>query len=187
MVLIVLSLLSAFFSKYYTAAPVKLAYRGWGEFFVWLAFGPMAISVAVISQNVSFNDLVFLTMPITGISTLSILLVGEIIDFDADKVAGKWGVAVRRGKRFTGILYFLVQAVLCANIVVLSLTLGPGGWIVLLSLVPYVFLWPAILKILLFSYDEIERLKKAARQNVSLHLIFSLLFTVSLLAIVLSI
>jgi 1,4-dihydroxy-2-naphthoate octaprenyltransferase len=38
MTLIVLFFSSVFFSKYYTAAPVKLAYRGLGEFFVWLAF-----------------------------------------------------------------------------------------------------------------------------------------------------
>ena len=88
-ILIILVCLSAFFSKFYTAAPIKLAYRGWGEFFVWFAFGPMAITVAVISQNINLNSIVFATMPITGISTLSILLIGQIIDFDADKAAGK--------------------------------------------------------------------------------------------------
>jgi 1,4-dihydroxy-2-naphthoate octaprenyltransferase len=87
-----LYILSAFFSKYYTAAPVKLASRGLGEISVWFAFGPMAILVAAVSQNIGLHPLVILAMPATGISTLSILLVGQLIDLPADKEGGKWAV-----------------------------------------------------------------------------------------------
>jgi len=84
-----LYLLSAFFSKYYTAAPIKVAYRGLGEVSVWFAFGPMAILVAAVSQNLGFHPTILIGMPATGISTLSILLLGQMIDLDADKATGK--------------------------------------------------------------------------------------------------
>jgi len=184
-ILIILAGLSAFFSKFYTAAPLKLAYRGWGELSVWFAFGPMAIAAAVISQNVNLNSIVFATMPITGISTLSILLIGQIIDFDADKEAGKWGVAVRCGKKFTGILFLLVQIILCVNIIVLSIIFLDHHWLIMLSLVPYLILLPNLIKILVVHFNNIELLKTAAQQNVLLHLIFSLLFVITLLISVL--
>ncbi|MBN1683945.1 MAG: prenyltransferase [Gammaproteobacteria bacterium] len=178
-ILIILTVLSAFFSKYYTAIPLKLAYRGWGELSVWFAFGPMAISIAVIGQNVSLSPIVYTIMPIPGISTLSILLIGQIIDFDADKSAGKWGVAVRHGIQFTGILYGIVQIALCANIISLSTLILNNSWPILISLIPYVVLLPKILKILLFQANEIDLMKKAAALNVLLHLIFSTLFIIS--------
>lgn len=176
--------LSAFFSKYYTAAPIKLAYRGWGEISVWFAFGPMATLVAAVSQNVGLNNLVFVAMPITGISTLSILLIGQMIDFDADKVAGKWGIAVRFGNKTTGYVYSIVQLLLCANIIILSLKHLNNGWPILFSLIPYAILLPQILNVILLHCSEIELLKKAARLNVFLHLIFSLLFIFTLIGVV---
>ena len=180
-ILIVLACLSAFFSKYYTAAPLKLAYRGWGEFSVWFAFGPMAITVAVISQNISLSSTVFAAMPFTGISTLSILLIGQIIDYDADKAAGKWGIAVRLGKRFAGIFYIVVQICLCINIIVLSMLFLDHSWIILISLVPYILLFPKLIKTLLVHFNDVEILKTAARQNVLLHLSFSFLVVISFL------
>jgi 1,4-dihydroxy-2-naphthoate octaprenyltransferase len=80
-----LYLLSAFFSKYYTAPPFKLAYRGWGEISVWFAFGPMAILIATVGQNLGLHPLIWLLMPATGLSTSSILLAGQMIDLDADR------------------------------------------------------------------------------------------------------
>ena len=179
--LIALLLLSAFFSKYYTAAPVKLAYRGWGEFFVWLAFGPMAILVAAVSQNVGFHKIIFSAMPITGISTLSILLIGQMIDLDADKATGKLGVAARLGNRATSYIYMVVQFLLCLNIVILSIIYIRNGWPVLISLIPYIIFLPKILKILIPKYNRPELLKTAAKFNVLLHLSFSLLFILSII------
>lgn len=179
--LIVLFLLSVFFSKYYTAAPIKLAYRGLGEFFVWFAFGPMAVLVAAVSQNVGFHKIIMIAMPVSGISTLSILLIGQMIDLEADKVTGKWGVAARLGNKTTGTLYCFVQIVLCINIIELSLVLINKGWPILMSLTPYLLLAPKIFTILIHHYNDPEFLKKAARLNVLLHLLFSFLFILGLL------
>jgi hypothetical protein len=51
-----------------------------------------------------------------------------------------------------------------------------GGWPILISLIPYLLLLPKILKILRKDYDHSDGLKKAARMNVQIHLLFSLLF-----------
>ncbi|HEX9933744.1 MAG TPA: prenyltransferase [bacterium] len=179
--LIFLFLFSAFFSKYYTAAPIKLSYRGWGEFFVWFAFGPMAVLVAAVSQNVGFHKIILILMPISGISTLSILLIGQMIDFEADKATGKWGVAVRLGNKATSYIYLFVQIILCINIILLSLFFLDDGWPILLSLIPYILLAPKIIKILICNAGDLKMLQKAAKFNVFLHLLFSSLFILSII------
>jgi len=175
-----LFLLSVFFSKYYTAAPVKLSYRGWGEISVWLAFGPMAILVAAVSQNVGFHEIIITAMPATGISTLSILLIGQMIDLNADKATGKLGIAARSGNKFTSYLYLVVQFVLCLDVIILALWYIHHGWLLLLCLIPYAILLPRIWKILSGGYDDADLLKTAAKLNVLLHISFSLLFAIGL-------
>lgn len=173
--------LSAFFSKFYTAAPLKLAYRGWGEISVWFAFGPMAILVAAVSQNVGLHNTILAAMPLTGISTLSILLIGQMIDLDADKATGKLGIAARRGNKAAFYLYVAVQLLLCLDVVILSLWFVDRGWPILLALLPYIFIFPKITKSLRTQYANPAVLKKAAGFNVQIHLLFSILLSVGIL------
>ncbi len=173
-----LFLLSAFFSKYYTAPPVKLAYRGLGEFSVWFAFGPMAVLFAALSQNIGFHPWVIMLMPATGLSTLSILLVGQMIDLEADRKGGKHGVSSRLGTRFTAWLYLVVQILLVMNIIVISYKYPGASRIFLLALVPYILIFPKAAKIILTGHDEPESLKTGAKLTVLTHIAFSLLLLV---------
>ncbi len=178
--LLILYLLSAFFSKFYTAAPIKIAYRGLGEIAVWFAFGPMAILVAAVSQNVGLHPIILTAMPATGISTLSILLLGQMIDLEADKSTGKWGLAVRLGTRATSYIYLLVQIFLTLDIVVLSQVLNPKGWVILICLIPYILILPQIWKIINENHDDPKALQTAAKMNVKLHLLFSILLSLGI-------
>jgi len=172
--------MSAFFSKSYTAAPIKVAYRGFGEISVWFAFGPMAILVAAVSQNVGLHPIILTAMPATGISTLSILLLGQLIDLDADKATGKWGVAARLGTKATSYIFLLVQIILVIDIVVLSQVLNPRGWVILICLLPYILLLPQIWKIMNKNHADPKALQIAAKMNVQLHLLFSILFSLGI-------
>lgn len=180
-----LYILSAFFSKYYTAAPVKLASRGLGEISVWFAFGPMAILVAAVSQNVGFHPLIILAMPATGLSTLSILLIGQLIDRPADKQGGKWGVAVRLGTGFTAYLYLVIQILLIANILLLAILIGGKGLLIIICLIPYFLIFPRTARLVIKNHDNPQALKEAAKMNVQIHLLFSILFVAGMLGIVL--
>jgi 1,4-dihydroxy-2-naphthoate polyprenyltransferase len=176
-----LYLLSAFFSKYYTAPPFKLAYRGLGEISVWFAFGPMAILIAAVGQNLAFHPMVLLLMPMTGLSTSSILLCGQLIDLDADRAGGKHGVASRMGTRFTAILYLLVQTGIIINIAALCWFLPGNSWPLLLALIPYLLIFPKAASIVLKSHNNAVKIKEGAKLTVMIHLAFSLLLIVGLL------
>jgi 1,4-dihydroxy-2-naphthoate octaprenyltransferase len=173
-----LFLLSAFFSKYYTAPPFKLAYRGWGEISVWFAFGPMAIFIATIGQNVGLHPLVWLVMPVTGLSTSSILLAGQMIDLDADRAGGKHGVASRMGTRFTSVLYILVQSGIIINVILLFIFFPGHSWLFLIALIPYILIFPKAAGIIFKSHDNPDMIKQGAKLTVLIHLAFSLLLIV---------
>ena len=175
-----LYLLSAFFSKFYTAAPIKVAYRGLGDISVWFAFGPMAILVAAVSQSIGFHPIILTAMPATGISTLSILLLGQMIDLDADKATGKWGVAARLGTKATSYIYLLVQIILMIDIIVLSQVLDSSGWVILICVIPYILILPQIWKIMSRNHDDPKALQTAAKMNVQLHLLFSILLSLGI-------
>ncbi len=173
-----LFLLSAFFSKYYTAPPFKLAYRGWGEFSVWFAFGPMAVLIATISQNLGLHPLVWLLMPATGLSTSSILLAGQMIDLDADRAGGKHGVASRMGTKFTSVLYLIVQSGIVANLILLYIYFPGNSWIFLFALIPYLIIFPKAAGIIFKNHDNPDLLKKGAKLTVLIHVAFSFLLIV---------
>lgn len=180
-----LFLLSAFFSKYYTAPPFKLAYRGFGEISVWFAFGPMAILIAAVGQGIGFHPQILMLMPATGLSTSSILLVGQMIDIDADREGGKHGVASRMGTGFTSGLYLFVQIAIIFNILLISYFYPGTSWIFLFVLLPYLFLFPGAARIITTFHNDPGHLKRGAKLTVLIHLAFSLLLIVTLILYVL--
>jgi len=181
--LIGLGVLSIFFSKYYTAAPIKLAYRGLGEVSVWFAFGPMAVLVAAASQNVLFHPYVVAAMPITGLSTASILWMGQMIDLPADARAGKRGIVTRIGSRRGRWGFLLIHSLLVGNLLVLGFAVLPQGWPVLAALIPYVLLLPRTWQQVYRFHDQPTSLKPAAGWNVQIHLLMSGLLILGLAAI----
>ena len=182
----VLVAISAFFSKYYTAPPIKLAYRGLGEVSVWLAYGPMAILIAAVAQNTGFHPQVLLLMPVTGLSTASILIAAQLIDLEADRPTGKHGVASRFGTKNTALLYNFVHFALIINIVLIAFTYPGNGWVFLISLIPYLFILPKAGNIILMHHDDPDKVKGAAKLTVMLHVAFSasLILTLSLYSVV---
>ncbi|HOC24541.1 MAG TPA: prenyltransferase [bacterium] len=179
-----LYLLAAFFSKYYTAAPVKLAYRGLGELAVWFAFGPMAILVAAVSQNTLFHPFIIAAMPITGLSTSSILWMGQLIDLQADSSSGKRGLVARTGSRLGRWGFLVIHLLLIANLIVLALIVLPQGWPLLAALLPYLLL-PRTWKQVLRYHDQPGELKAAAGWNVQIHLGMAVLLVLGLCAVLL--
>ncbi len=174
-------LVSALLSKYYTAAPIKLAYRGLGEIAVWFTFGPLATLLAWIAQNPRFHPVLVTCMPIGGLSTLSILLVGQMIDLPADRMSGKLGFAARFGGKAAAALYLAVQTAIVVNVAGLAFHLGQSGWPLLLSLVPYAVLLPRIARQLKAQHNDPARLVGMAKLNAQLHLVFSAILILGML------
>jgi 1,4-dihydroxy-2-naphthoate octaprenyltransferase len=102
----------------YHGPPFRLAYRGLGEFAVFLVYGPLvALTTFVVQTHALDWRVVWLSLPL-GLQIAAFLWVNEFPDHDADKASGKRNLVVRLGKRRAGrllpVFYLAAGAILAA-------------------------------------------------------------------------
>lgn len=131
LVIALLLALSLLLAAGYTAGPYPLAYKGLGDLFVFLFFGPVACLSCYYLQT---KDLSF-ECNIVGIAlgslSTAILAVNNIRDIEEDKKAGKRTLAVRFGIVFGKVEYIIL---LCIPAII-TLTLSVKHPLTLLSLI----------------------------------------------------
>ncbi|MEM0482049.1 MAG: prenyltransferase [Nitrososphaerota archaeon] len=132
--------LGLFFSYFYTAPPLKLAYRGFGELAVFLGFGPVIVleTYFVQTQNIGL-DAIAASIPI-GLLIMLILYVNEIPDVPYDREAGKMTLLTRFTKVHA--LSFLAGSFTATYLSILLtplLNLGPASVLIALSCVPLAY------------------------------------------------
>ena len=129
--LLVVGLLSILAGVLYTGGPRPYGYAGFGEIFVFLFFGLVAVAGTYYVQTVEVNwQAIALAVPV-GLLASAILVVNNVRDIDTDRRAGKNTLAVRLGREKSRTLF--------AAMVLLSFPL---------ALVPSLFgdlsFWPAL-------------------------------------------
>jgi 1,4-dihydroxy-2-naphthoate octaprenyltransferase len=157
----------------YTAGPVPLAYRGLGDLFVFVFFGPIACLSTYYLQAHTFNFSCNIIGLALGALSTAILAVNNIRDIDEDKRSGKKTLTVRFGIVFGKVEYVLLLVI--PSVVVLSLS--PSRPFILLSLIYLIPAWNVTKKVL-FSNDATELNKSLARTGATLFL-FTALFCIS--------
>ncbi len=97
----------------YTGGPFPLGYRGLGDVFVLLFFGPVAVAGTYYVQalDIDWRPIVAGLGP--GLISAAILAVNNLRDRETDAKAGKRTLAVRLGVRFTRLEYTTCVVVAC--------------------------------------------------------------------------
>jgi 1,4-dihydroxy-2-naphthoate polyprenyltransferase len=158
---------------FYTAAPVKFKYKAWGEFFVFLMWGPLMFEGAFAVQRQALSlKVLYISIPF-GILVGLVLLANNIRDIAYDSRQGIKTVGILLGKRQSLFLY--AGLILAAYLYVIGLVvvgiLSPWGLLVLLSLP----------KAVLLLRSFMEKVPEAADAvTAQLNTIFGLLLIVSL-------
>ena len=84
----------------YTGGPFPYGYRGLGDVFVLLFFGPVAVAGTHYVQTLTFSPEAAIAGLAPGLISVAVLAVNNLRDIDTDAAAGKRTLAVRFGERF---------------------------------------------------------------------------------------
>jgi len=85
----------------YTAGPRPIAYSGWGEFFVLVFFGVVAVCGMYYLQSGTTALTPLIAGAAVGLHSSAVLVVNNLRDIDSDRRIGKNTLAVRCGRTFS--------------------------------------------------------------------------------------
>lgn len=160
----IIGVLVAFF---YTKVLIKLGFAGIGETACGIGFGPLIIMGAyyVQAQILLFN--VFLTSIPIGIFVMTILLINEFPDYEADKSVEKKTLVVMLGKKKAIKLYSFMMVF--AYIMMLALIVS--GLLPFYCSIVFFSIPIAVkaIKILGKNFDNISELMPANAATIALH------------------
>lgn len=89
------ALAAAALSLFYSGPPVRLSYRGLGEFAIGLIFGPLNMLGVYYAACGEMNATLFLLSLAVGLLVMNIVYVHAILDYVPDRKIGKQTLAVR--------------------------------------------------------------------------------------------
>ena len=92
----------------YTAGPFPLAYKGFGDLFVFIFFGPVSLLGTVFVISGKLHPSAWLASIAMGLLITAILVVNNLRDIETDRKAGKRTFAVIVGERGAKLEYTLL-------------------------------------------------------------------------------
>jgi len=106
--ILLIGLISIISGYAYTAGPYPLGYNGWGDFFVFCFFGPIAVCGTYFLQSQSVSLPSVYSGIIIGCLSVLLLCINNLRDVETDKEAGKRTLAVRAGSGFVRCMFILL-------------------------------------------------------------------------------
>lgn len=174
---LILGLCGAALGYLYTAPPVSISYKGWGELCVGLTFGPLSVLGAYYVQT-GFLDWrpIYASLPVAALIT-AVLFINQYPDYFQDKAAGKRNLLVQWGKEKGLPLYYGLMALPYAVVAIgIALNIFPV-WALLTALTA-----PLAAKAVITAYrywEDDKRLMPANALTITCHLSLSILMALA--------
>ncbi|OPY89048.1 MAG: 1,4-dihydroxy-2-naphthoate octaprenyltransferase [Syntrophus sp. PtaU1.Bin208] len=142
-------------SIFYTAPPVKFAYRGFGELGLLVNFGPVLVLGSYYVQRGTLDTEPLVVSLVPGFLMWSMIVINEIPDYEEDRRSGKLNLVARFGREAGVVLY--EAGLLCAfGIIAGSVFFGVAPFPALLG---FAALPPALRSVRLLRNFYQDRLK----------------------------
>lgn len=169
-----IGLIGFFACIFYTASPIKFKYRAWGEFFVFLMWGPLMFEGAYLVQRQVLSLKAFYISVPFGTLVALVLLANNIRDIEYDSRQGIKTIGILLGNKKSFLLYvsLIIISYLSIIYMVIHGSLTPWALLVLLSL-------PKALNLI---KDFIKKIPEAADAiTAQLNTIFGILLILALI------
>ncbi len=123
--IVIIGLSSITFGILYTAGPFAIGYKGLGELFVLIFFGPVAVGGTYYVQTLDMNWPVIVGGISPGLISVGILTVNNLRDIQSDSLIGKRTLSVRFGAAYSRIQY--TCAIFQASVIPVILWIETGS------------------------------------------------------------
>ena len=178
--ILIVGLLSIISGYAYTAGPYPLGYNGWGDVFVFIFFGPIAVCGTFYLQLGYISVESIVSGIILGCLSVTLLCVNNIRDVASDKKVGKRTIAVRFGIKIVRVIFimlFFVSYALSGYLAFSRNFININSFILLLILTT-----PFFVKICFDTFKFKFKELNSVLVNVSIFIsLFSILFIISIL------
>ena len=162
----------------YTAAPVAIGYRGIGELFVGLNFGPVAVLGAHYVQAGHLSPVALMASIPVGLLITAVLYINEFPDYEADRQVNKKTLVVLLGPKRARIGYIIIMALTYAAVAAFVALGGLPAWALLgLATLP---LAAKAVAVAMRHYAEPYTLLPANAQTILVHFATGILLAVGL-------
>ena len=165
------SLLSALF---YTLGHRPYGYIGWGDFFAFLFFGPIAVigTYYLQAQSIDLRSI----FPSIGMGLLSamILNVNNMRDIDNDAISGKRTIAVRLGLKNAKFYHSILILTMFASFLIYSFVYASSPWYRFGYVIVYLFQFALLTQIFRREGRDLDPyLRKTALSAFLLSVLFA--------------
>jgi 1,4-dihydroxy-2-naphthoate octaprenyltransferase len=162
----------------YTATPVAIGYRGVGEIFVGVNFGPVAVLGAHYVQAGHLSPAALMASVPVGLLIAAVLYINEFPDYEADRQVNKKTIVVLLGPKRARYGYIILIALTYAAIITFVAFGGLPTW-ALLGLLTLPLAVKAI-TVLMRRYAEPYKLLPANALTILVHFATGILLAVGL-------
>ncbi len=165
---------------FYTAPPLKFAYRGWGEvdIFIALCVLPVAGTYYVLTSTLSWTP-VIVSLPISFLMT-DLLWINQFPDYPSDKASGKGTMVVRMGTSRARYVYpvLAVCAYICVAIPPLLMGWPKAYLLGLVGIIPSI----CAMRIIMRHHNEPKRIIMGQIMSITAHGLTGIFSAIGLLS-----
>lgn len=170
-----LSILGIFSGVFYTAPPIRLAYRGLGEFFIGISFGILITlgSYYVLTTSYSLMSNVIYISIVPALLITAVIWINEFPDYTNDRECGKFNLVARMGRERARYVYHALITIPYI-IVLFGVILGIIPFLSIISFITIPLAYKSI-KIVKDYYSDPRKLIPAMANTVIIHTLMSIL------------